>query len=128
MLININVAPGELLDKITILQIKLERIENVEKLKNVRYELADLMKTFEKEIPKSEMLEDLLRGLKEVNEKLWVIEDEIRDCERIKDFGPNFVRLAQSVYKLNDQRFFVKSEINKLLNASIREEKSYKHY
>jgi hypothetical protein len=128
MLVKINISPGELVDKITILQIKSERIIDSSKLKNINYELADLSKTFKDSVPQSAELDNLSAELKKVNEKLWGIEDDIRDCEREKDFGPKFVKLAQSVYMTNDRRFALKSAINKLLNAAIQEEKSYKEY
>lgn len=128
MQIMIPVAPGELVDKLTILQIKSERISDPAKLKNVRHELEALMSAFQSQLPQSADLTSLMADLKAVNETLWEVEDKIRDCERGKDFGQQFVSLAQSVYRFNDRRFAVKSAINKLFNASIREEKSYKEY
>src|SRR5579864_5394883 len=90
----VEVAPGELLDKITILQIKSERMTDPAKVKNVNVELAVLAKTREKSLPASEELSALEAQLKEVNEQLWDIEDEIRVCEREQDFGPRFIAVA----------------------------------
>jgi hypothetical protein len=124
----VEVAPGELIDKITILQIKTERIDNADKVKNVRIELEVLETARDNVIPSSAELDRLTAELKSVNEALWVIEDDIRDCERDKDFGPKFVELARSVYRSNDRRAAAKREINELLGSKIIEEKSYADY
>jgi hypothetical protein len=126
--IQVEVAPGELIDKITILQIKSEQITDEEKLRNVRAELAVLIACRDRGIPLSAQLEELTRQLKQANERLWQIEDEIRDCERRQDFGPQFVELARSVYKTNDHRSAVKRQINQLLGSRLIEEKSYTPY
>ena len=126
--IRIPVAPGELMDKITILQIKADRINDVAKLANVRHELQALQDSRDASVPASAELNALVAELKSVNEALWVIEDDIRDCERTGDFGPRFVALARSVYKTNDQRAQLKRQINLLLGSSLIEEKSYTPY
>ena len=126
--IKIDVAPGELIDKITILEIKSDRMEDPAKLKNVRAELALLSETRDVEVPESAELEMLTERLREANEALWVIEDDIRACEAAGDFGETFVELARSVYRTNDERARIKREINELLGSAIVEEKSYKPY
>jgi hypothetical protein len=124
----VEVAPGEMIDKITILAIKSERMEDAEKLANVRHELDILSSMRDKKIPSSLELNDLTAKLKAVNEALWQIEDDIRDCEAAKDFSQTFVDLARAVYITNDQRANLKREINVLLGSNIIEEKSYKPY
>ena len=124
----VEVAPGEMIDKITILAIKSERMAGTEKLANVRHELDILSSMRDKEIPSSPELEDLTAKLKAVNEALWKIEDDIRDCEAAKDFSQTFVDLARAVYITNDQRADLKRAINVLLGSNIIEEKSYKPY
>ncbi|WP_417489431.1 DUF6165 family protein [Maricaulis sp.] len=122
------IAPGELIDKITILRIKSERIGDEAKLKNIRTELAILNETLAKDVPASEALSRLDAALQAVNEELWVIEDDIRDCERAGDFGAEFIRLARAVYVTNDKRASLKKDINVLLGSNIVEEKSYAAY
>ena len=122
------IAPGELIDKITILRIKSERIGDEAKLKNVRTELDILQKTQAAEVPQSDEMVRLEDALKAVNEALWEIEDDIRDCERKGDFGEEFIRLARAVYVTNDKRAALKKEINLLLGSTIVEEKSYAEY
>lgn len=122
------IAPGELIDKITILRIKSERISDPAKLKNVRTELDILQKTQAAEVPQSDEMVRLEDALKTVNEALWEIEDDIRDCERQGDFGEEFIRLARAVYVTNDKRAALKKEINLLLGSAIVEEKSYAEY
>jgi len=122
------IAPGELIDKITILRIKSERIGDEAKLKNVRTELDILQKTQAAEVPQSDEMVRLEDALKTVNEALWEIEDDIRDCERNGDFGEEFIRLARAVYVTNDKRAALKKEINLLLGSTIVEEKSYAEY
>lgn len=126
--IKIDAAPGELIDKITILEIKAERIEDAIKRANVTYELATLTNALNLAIETSSQISDLSRRLKEVNERLWETEDAIRECERREDFGPVFIDLARSVYRLNDVRSEIKRSINTLLGARIIEEKSYSSY
>jgi len=126
--IKIDEAPGELIDKITILEIKAERIDDERKRANVTYELATLSNARELAIETSDQIRELSGLLKAVNEKLWEIEDEIRLCEREEDFGEKFVELARSVYRFNDERAEIKREINTMLGARIVEEKSYADY
>jgi len=126
--IMIEVGAGELIDKITILRIKSERIDDAEKLKNIRHELSVLSAAREAALPASDALNALEEDLKEVNESLWVIEDDIRECEARKDFGEEFIRLARAVYRTNDKRAALKKDINLLTGASIVEEKSYAEF
>ena len=126
--INVPISPGELVDKITILEIKKEFIEDVNKLKNINYEYDLLMNIFNNDISKTDGIEKLKKQLKDINLALWKIEDDIRDYERDKNFNENFVELARSVYFTNDKRSKIKLEINLLLNSSLVEEKSYKDY
>ena len=122
------IAPGELIDKITILRIKSERISDEAKLKNVRTELDILTATQKEHVPASDEMVRLEAALKTVNEALWEIEADIRDCERQGDFGEEFIRLARAVYVTNDKRAALKKEINLLLGSTIVEEKSYAEY
>jgi hypothetical protein len=122
------VSPGELLDKITILRIKSERIADAGKRANVVHELDLLSETADDTLPPSGPLDRLVEELQSVNEALWDIEDAIRDCERAADFGPRFVELARSVYVTNDRRAALKRQINELLGSAIVEEKSYNAY
>ncbi len=126
--IAVEVSAGELIDKITILEIKSERIADADQLRNVRSELAALVATRDRAVPASAELAALTRALKQVNESLWRIEDDIRDCERQKNFGAPFVALARSVYKTNDPRAALKRQINELLGSRLIEEKSYAPY
>ncbi len=126
--IRVPVSPGELLDKVTILRIKSGRMTDPAKLKNVRVELAALEHTWQSSpYSKVDIAADI-EALQSVNERLWVIEDEIRDQERAKDFGAEFVRLARAVYFENDERAAIKRRINLKLGSSIVEEKSYAEY
>jgi hypothetical protein len=124
----VEIAPGELIDKITILQIKTERIQDAAKLGHVRKELQTLLQACERDLPESPELAQLTGQLKGVNEALWQIEDEIRECERQRDFGPQFIELARSVYQQNDKRAALKRRINELLGSRLIEEKSYATY
>ncbi len=128
MNLNVPIGPGELVDKITILEIKSERLAAAEKVANVRVELAALVAARDAAIAASQVLSELTTALKRVNEALWQIEDEIRDCERIGDFGARFIELARAVYRSNDERAALKRQINDLLGSSIVEEKSYAAY
>ena len=128
MSISIEVSAGELVDKITILVIKLERMSDPAKLSNVRKEYDMLMDVYRNEIGEGRELVLLRERLKEVNAALWDIEDEIRDFERRKDFGEKFVELARTVYRTNDRRASLKREINDLLKSVLVEEKSYSAY
>ncbi|MCA8996857.1 MAG: hypothetical protein KDA80_07725, partial [Planctomycetaceae bacterium] len=124
----VEVAPGELIDKITILEIKSERIDDPSKLANVRHELQVLREQEDNLLRKSAQLSELKSSLRQINEDLWEIEDNIRDCEREQDFGDKFIQLARSVYRTNDRRAAVKREINLLLGSALVEEKSYHEY
>ncbi len=128
MNLSVPIGPGELVDKITILEIKSERLAARDKLVNVRAELAALAKARDAAIAPSPALDELTAALKQVNLSLWQIEDEIRDCERAADFGPRFIALARAVYRTNDERAALKRRINDLLDADIVEEKSYAAY
>ena len=128
MRLMVEVAPGELIDKITILEIKLRKIDDEAKLTNVRREYEILMDTYRANIEETKALRALIDALRDANAKLWDIEDDIRDLERAKDFGDAFVSLARSVYRSNDRRAAMKREINELLNSTILEEKSYAEY
>jgi hypothetical protein len=122
------VSAGELVDKLTILEIKSERIADQGKLGNVRRELASLAAIVDPMLKANAGLAPLKSALREINEALWQIEDDIRDCERAKDFGAKFVELARSVYRTNDRRAAAKRRIDDLLGSEILEEKSYQAY
>ena len=124
----VEISPGEMIDKITILSIKSERIKDADQLANVRHELGVLSVKLDKDIPSSQNLDVLISELKSVNEELWRIEDEVRDCERIGDYSQRFIELARAVYITNDKRADLKRKINVLLGSNIMEEKSYKPY
>lgn len=126
--INVPVSPGELVDKITILEIKKEFIIDDNKLKNISHEYDLLMQIYNNDLYQTDGIENLKNQLKDINLVLWKIEDDIRDCERHKSFGENFIELARSVYFTNDKRSKIKLEINFLLNSNLVEEKSYKEY
>ena len=126
--ISVEVAPGELIDKITILEIKKERMADVAKLENVHIEWEALTKARDNHIKQSPEMEKLTASLKAVNEELWIIEDDIRDCERSSDFSEKFVQLARAVYITNDKRAAFKRNINVFLGSRILEEKSYAAY
>ena len=131
MNINIPISVGELVDKITILEIKSIMINDEAKLSEVKNENNQLTKYFKKisdpSFSKSELFA-LKADLYQTNLNLWRIEDNIRKCERNKDFGEEFVRLARSVYQANDMRFNLKNNINQLTNSDIKEVKSYESY
>ena len=127
MIISTPVSLGELIDKISILHIKNINIKDEEKLKLIREELELLNQTLNKHIKKND-IQNYLDSLIEINSKLWVIEDDIRDCERNKKFDQTFIDLARSVYFTNDKRSEVKLEINKKFGSKIVEVKSYEEY
>lgn len=126
--ISVPVSPGELLDKITILEIKVERITDEAKLRNVKVELALLTQTWGQSSVDHNAVLALRQTLKKINQALWDIEDRIRIKEAKKEFDQEFVDLARSVYIQNDQRAAAKKEINVLLGSQIVEEKSYAEY
>ena len=124
----VEVSIGELLDKISILEIKLEKIKNPEKLKFITNEHSILKKQFENNIKSDNQLNSLFQSLKEINSKLWVIEDDKRQCEKDKDFGEKFIKLSRDVHFLNDSRAKIKLEINNYTGSSIKEIKEYTNY
>ena len=128
MAVNVPVSWGEVIDKITVLEIKSEKLTDAGKLANVRKELALLVAVRDQEFPGHATLTQLSAQLKAINQALWKIEDDIRDCERDQDFGPTFVALARAVYVTNDQRADVKRQINTVLGSDLVEEKSYAPY
>ena len=119
------ISAGELIDKITILEIKKIKISDENKLKDVEKELASLNETFKKSIPNPSQIKPLIDKLKSINLKLWDIENGKREAEKNKDFGEKFIDLARSVYKSNDERAKIKLEINNLLGSNIKEVKSH---
>lgn len=125
MIVEVPTSVGELIDKITILEIKADRIEEPAKRDNAQRELELLEERRVAAGLDSPDLSALRAELKALNEQLWQVEDDIRLCERAKDFGPRFVALARSVYELNDRRFGTKKRINDLTGSEIVEEKSY---
>jgi len=122
------VSPGEVLDKITILEIKSERMQDEAKLVNVRLELELLKETWNKAVVEDKLVRQLHDQLKEINGALWDIEDAIRDEERKQRFEERFIELARNVYFTNDRRSKVKKELNLYLGSKIVEEKSYQEY
>lgn len=121
----VEVGVGELIDKITILRIKTERMNDAAKLANVAHELAVLTDVRDKKVPHTDELSNLHDQLKQINEALWEIEDDIRECEAKDDFGPEFIRLARAVYVTNDKRAALKKDINIAAGSTVIEEKSY---
>ncbi len=126
--IRVPVSPGEVLDKITILEIKSERMEDPAKVANVRVELALLQETWAQSVSVDQVIQELHSQLKQINETLWEIEDDIRDKERLKEFDQRFIELARQVYFTNDRRSQVKKKLNLHLGSQIVEEKSYQDY
>jgi hypothetical protein len=126
--IKVPVSPGELLDKITILRIKSQRMSDPDKLRNVRLELEALQGTWTTSAYAGLDIEADVDALMTVNERLWVIEDDIRDKERAQAFDAEFIRLARAVYVENDERAAIKRRINLKLGSAIVEEKSYRPY
>ena len=119
------ISAGELIDKITILEIKKIRISNKEKLNDIEKELSSLNGTMKKSIPDQNLIKDLIVKLKEINLKLWDIEDGKRTAEKENNFGEKFIELARNVYKFNDERAKIKLAINNTLGSNIKEVKSY---
>ena len=124
----VEVSVGELLDKISILEIKLDKIKDPEKLNFINKEHSILKNQLEKNVKSDEKLEDLFKDLKNINAKLWVIEDDKRDCEKNKDFGEKFIKLSRDVHFLNDDRAKIKLEINNYTGSEIKEIKEYTSY
>jgi predicted nucleic acid-binding Zn-ribbon protein len=128
MSLHVQTSPGEFLDKLTILEIKSERIDDAGKLANVRREL-DLLRATWRDSPLAvHDVSDLVAQLKQVNESLWDIEDRIREKEAAATFDAEFVELARAVYRTNDRRAAIKRELNLMLGSDLIEEKSYKAY
>ena len=124
----VEVSVGELLDKISILEIKKEKIKDLEKLEFINNEHGILKEQLDQNVKSDDKLNNLFQSLKEINAKLWVIEDDKRICEKNKDFGENFIKLSRDVHFLNDDRAKIKLEINNLTGSTIKEIKEYTSY
>ena len=124
----VEVSVGELLDKISILEIKKEKIKDPEKLRFINNEHDVLKDQFLKNVKSDEKLDSLFKFLKEINNKLWVIEDDNRLCEKNSDFGDEFIKLSRDVHFLNDERAKIKLEINNHTGSKIKEIKEYTSY
>ena len=124
----VEVSIGELLDKISILEIKKEKIMNAEKLKFINNEYNILKEQLDNNIKTDEKLNKLIKSLKEINAKLWVIEDDKRMCEKNSDFGEKFTKLSRDVHFFNDDRAKIKLEINNYTGSKIKEIKEYTNY
>jgi Asp-tRNA(Asn)/Glu-tRNA(Gln) amidotransferase C subunit len=124
----VEVSVGELLDKISILEIKQEKIKNLEKLKFINEEHSILKDQLNNNIKSDQKLNELFESLKEINAKLWVIEDDKRQCEKEKDFTETFIKLSRDVHFLNDDRAKIKLEINNHTGSKIKEIKEYTSY
>ena len=124
----VEVSVGELFDKISILEIKKEKNKDPEKLKHINEEYNVLDEQIKKNVNSDEKITKLFHTLKEINSKLWVIEDEKRLCEKNSDFGENFVQLSRNVHLLNDKRANIKLEINNITGSKIKEVKEYTNY
>ena len=124
----VEVSIGELLDKISILEIKQGKIKDVEKLKFINDEHSILKKQLEKNVKSDDKLDNLFQSLKEINNKLWIIEDNKRQCEKDKDFGEKFIKLSRDVHFLNDDRAKIKLDINNHTGSAIKEIKEYTNY
>ena len=124
----VEVSVGELFDKISILEIKKKKIKDTKKLKFINDEYSVLKDQLDKNVKSNEKIEKLFQSLKEINSKLWLIEDEKRMCEKNSDFGDNFVKLSRDVHILNDKRAEIKLEINNQTGSKIKEIKEYTNY
>ena len=124
----VEVSVGELFDKISILEIKKEKIKDPKKLKHINDEYNILDEQLKKNVNSDEKISKLFHTLKEINSKLWEIEDEKRLCEKNSDFGENFVQLSRNVHLLNDKRANIKLEINNITGSKIKEVKEYTNY
>ena len=124
----VDVSVGELLDKISILEIKQDKIKDPKKLNFINNEHSILKNQLEKNVKSDEKLEKLFQDLKDINVKLWVIEDDKRDCEKNKDFGEKFIKLSRDVHFLNDDRAKIKLEMNNHTGSAIKEIKEYTSY
>ena len=128
MIFTTPISLGELLDKISILLIKKKKIKNRNKLTLINNELKKLQSILAKSNIKKDKLKKYFNLLKNINLKLWMVEDKLRECEKKKNFNNNFIKLARSVYKFNDKRANIKLKINKKFKSTIIEVKSYKKY
>ena len=124
----VEVSVGELLDKISILEIKQDKIKDLEKLNFINNEHSILKNQLEKNVKSDDKLNNLYQSLKEINAKLWVIEDDKRQCEKDKDFGEKFIKLSRDVHFLNDDRAKIKLEMNNHTGSAIKEIKEYTNY
>ena len=124
----VEVSIGELLDKISILEIKQEKIKDPEKLGFISNEHSILKKQLNDNVTSDDKIKDLFQSLKDINAKLWVIEDDKRQCEKVKDFGEKFIKLSRDVHFLNDDRAKIKLEINNYTGSEIKEIKEYTSY
>ena len=124
----VEVSVGELLDKISILEIKQEKIKDPEKLRFISNEHSILKKQLDDNVKSDDKIKDLFQSLKDINAKLWIIEDDKRQCEKLKDFGEKFIKLSRDVHFLNDDRAKIKLEINNLTGSKIKEIKEYTSY
>ena len=124
----VEVSIGELLDKISILEIKQEKIKDPGKLRFISNEHSILKKQLDDNVKSDDKIKDLFQSLKNINAKLWVIEDDKRQCEKVKDFGEKFIKLSRDVHFLNDDRAKIKLEINNYTGSSIKEIKEYTSY
>ena len=124
----VEVSIGELLDKISILEIKQEKIKDLEKLRFISNEHSILKKQLDDNVKSDDKIKDLFQSLKDINAKLWVIEDDKRQCEKVKDFGEKFIKLSRDVHFLNDDRAKIKLEINNYTGSVIKEIKEYTSY
>ena len=122
------ISPGELLDKISILEIKLEKIKDKNSQEEIKKEYKILKQIQNSSIKYEDRIKNLINSIKEVNIKLWDAEDKLRICEKNKDFGKSFIELAREIYFNNDKRSKIKSEINKILGSNIKEVKQYVKY
>ena len=124
----VEVSIGELLDKISILEIKQEKIKDPEKLRFISNEYSILKKHLDDNVKSDDKIKDLFQSLKDINAKLWVIEDDKRQCEKVKDFGEKFIKLSRDVHFFNDDRAKIKLEINNYTGSTIKEIKEYTSY
>ena len=124
----VEVSIGELLDKISILEIKQEKIKDPEKLRFISNEHSILKKQLDDNVKSDDKINDLFQSLKDINARLWVIEDDKRQCEKVKDFGEKFIKLSRDVHFLNDDRAKIKLKINMHTRSKIKEIKEYTNY
>mgnify|MGYP001387011692 CR=1 FL=1 len=124
----VEVSVGELLDKISILEIKKDKIKDSEKLKFINYEHSVLKDQLERKVKTDKKIDELFQSLKKINSKLWIIEDDKRMCEKKSDFGEKFIKLSRDVHFLNDERAKLKLKINNLTGSTVKEIKQYQSY